>query len=220
VKFVNAESRRRQNRRGQGGRLRDEIVAAAAGMLEETGDEDAITLRGVARKVGIAAPSIYGHFSDVEGIVAAVVAGAFTELDTALDAAGQAAAADPEAHLRAVCDAYLRFAREQPHRYRVMFGRHRAAGESALSQPRPAEELLGSRAFNTLVGAVSRRTGTEPDEGSFTDATALWVALHGYASLQAAVPAFPWPDSAEMLTTLIERLIRGPGPATRTSGSR
>jgi AcrR family transcriptional regulator len=201
---------RSQNRRGEGARLRGDIVAAATALLEETGNEDAITLRGVARRVGIAAPSIYGHFDDVSSILMAVVADAFDELSAALHQAMEASGAvagggDP---LRAVCGAYLDFARDQPHRYRVMFGRHReSAGSALMTEPRPANQLLGAEAFTTLVASVAAHSGAQPEADATTDATALWVALHGFASLQAAVPAFPWPDPAAMLNILLERLV-------------
>ncbi|WP_374213337.1 TetR family transcriptional regulator [Crossiella sp. SN42] len=41
--------------------LRAEILAAAAGLINDGGDERAVTLRAVARRTGIAAPSIYLH---------------------------------------------------------------------------------------------------------------------------------------------------------------
>ncbi len=182
-------------------------MRAAADVLEETGNEDAITLRGVARKVGIAAPSIYRHFKDVDEIVLAVVADAFAELDAALEAAAGAGASVDR--LQAVCEAYLDFARNRPHRYRVMFGRHRETKRTpVVTEPRPTEELLGAAAFTRLVSAVAAHTGKDPDPKTSGDATTLWIALHGYASLQAAVPAFPWPEPADMLDTLLGRLVR------------
>ncbi len=59
--------------------MRAEIVTGAAAVLEETGSEDAVTLRAVARRVGIAAPSIYGHFDDRDQILLAVIADAFAD---------------------------------------------------------------------------------------------------------------------------------------------
>lgn len=171
---------RRRNARGEGGRLRDEIIAAATEILEETGSEDAITLRGVARQASVAAPSIYAHFTDREEIVAAVVAQAFGELDVALaEAAGGG--------LRAICEAYLDFAAERPHRYRVAFGRHHNLPSGEVS----AE---GQAAFTRLVDASG---------GDRRTATLIWVSLHGYASLSAAVPAFPWPDRSTMLAAIL-----------------
>lgn len=49
---------RQRNRRGEGAHLRDEIIAGASAILERTGSEENLTLRAVAREVGIAAPSI------------------------------------------------------------------------------------------------------------------------------------------------------------------
>ena len=111
--------------------------------------------------------------------------------------------------LRAVCEAYPDFAQNRPHRYRVMFGRHREIKRTpVITEPRPADELLGAAAFTKLVAAVAAHTGKEPDPKTSADPTTLWIALHGYASLQAAVPAFPWPEPADMLETLLERLVR------------
>jgi AcrR family transcriptional regulator len=200
---------RRRNRRGEGARLRDEIVTAAAALLEETGSEDAVTLRAVARRVGISAPAIYAHFADREAILQAVVAEAFAELAAAT---GEAAAgrADPLERLRAVCAAYLAFAEERPHRYRVLFARHRREGTVAMTEPKAAEELLGAEAFAALVDAVGAcvEAGCSRSADPVHDATALWVGLHGYATLRASVPAFPWPAPQALLATLVDRLAR------------
>ena len=51
---------RRRNRRGEGDRLREEIITADSQMIGETGDDTALTVRGVARRVGIAAPPSTG----------------------------------------------------------------------------------------------------------------------------------------------------------------
>jgi AcrR family transcriptional regulator len=215
---------RRPNRRGEGVLLRPDIVRAATALVEETGNEDAVTLRGVARKVGISAPSIYGHFEDAEAVLEAVIEEAFDELTATLRAAlgrhTRASTEDPEGALLAVCRAYVDFARERPNRYRVMFGRHRASGGSRMTGPRATSELLGGEAFDTLATAVAAVEGSRsgrPDEVADTllDATALWVALHGYAGLQSSVPAFPWPDADTVVETLVGRLL--PGTASRTS---
>ncbi|MGZ4598174.1 MAG: TetR/AcrR family transcriptional regulator [Actinomycetes bacterium] len=200
---------RSRNRRGEGTRLRDEIVTAAAALLEETGSEDAVTLRAIARRVGIAAPSIYAHFADRDAILEAVVREAFTELAAAVQEAGTE---EPDApgRLRAVCSAYLAFADERPNRYRVLFGRHRREGTPRMTEPKSPDALLGAEAFDALVGAVRAcvESGDSTSDAPGHDATALWVALHGFATLRASVPAFPWPDREALLTTLVDRLAR------------
>ena len=82
---------RRRNARGQGARLADDIVAGALALIERTGSDEAVTLRAVAREIGIAAPSIYAHFADREAIIMAVVVRVFDELSEAITK-GQAAA--------------------------------------------------------------------------------------------------------------------------------
>jgi hypothetical protein len=70
---------RRRNRRGEGGRLREEIITAASPMIGEADDDTALTLRGAARRLGIAAPSIYRHFPDVDQLKMEVVQRAFAD---------------------------------------------------------------------------------------------------------------------------------------------
>jgi AcrR family transcriptional regulator len=74
-----------RNARGEGDRLRSDIVGAARAILLEEGHEAAITLRAVARRVGIAAPSIYPHFPSAAAIVQAVVVEAFGDLNASID---------------------------------------------------------------------------------------------------------------------------------------
>ena len=57
-------SRRTRARRGEGERLREEILDAAERLLIETGNRDAVSIRAVAEAVGVTPPSIYLHFAD------------------------------------------------------------------------------------------------------------------------------------------------------------
>src|SRR6266852_3216557 len=87
-----ARARRRQrNARGQGARLTEDIVSAAITLIERAGTHEAVTLRAVAREVGIAAPSIYAHFPDREAIVMAVTLRVFGELGAAVEQGSAAA---------------------------------------------------------------------------------------------------------------------------------
>jgi hypothetical protein len=51
--------------------------------------------------------------------------------------------------------------------------------------------------------------GRSPSVDLFTDATAVWVAVHGYATLRANHPDFPWPATeASWIADIILRLAR------------
>lgn len=196
-----------RNRRGEGSRLRAEIVRGGAELLDETGQEQSVTLRAVARRVGITAPSIYGHFPDRESILLAVVQQAFAELTEQLQAAQAAAGSDPETRLRAVSDAYLHYARLRPQRYRVMFGGVWDVTDAVRAAASPAEAAaLGQDALAVIVGALRdcAAAGCSASTDPFADAVALWVALHGLAHQQAVIPHFPWP--AGTAERLVERV--------------
>ncbi|MZD05893.1 TetR family transcriptional regulator [Streptomyces sp. SID5785] len=200
---------RRRNRRGEGGRLREDIVDAAAALLDETGDERAITLRSVARRVGIAAPSIYPHFPDQPAIMLAVVRREFAALETHLRAAAQQAGDDPRARLYAVGRAYLGYAQEYPGRYRTMFGGlwMPTLGDSSLTE----QELtsLGEGALKVLAGALAdcAAAGSSAITDPELDAVTLWVCLHGLAHQYAATRVFPWPE-AGIADAIVARVAR------------
>ncbi|GAB2828621.1 TetR/AcrR family transcriptional regulator [Alpinimonas psychrophila] len=202
---------RARNRRGEGTRLREEIVQAAAAMLDEGATEDGITLRAVARRVGVAAPSIYAHFVDRDAILLEVVRAAFDELSVHLSTAkarGTESAAD---ELRAICDAYLSFALERPQRYRILFGGtwDASRAKSSASVGDDAVATLGQDAFNLFVSALDRcaAEGSSASTNTFADAAALWAGLHGYASVRPVTKEFPWPDDvAQRIVTGLAKL--------------
>lgn len=205
-----ATSTRSRNRRGEGGRLREEIVAAAVALLDETGDERAITLRAVARRVGIAAPSIYPHFADQPAIMLAVVQQEFAELSQTL--APAAAEADPVTRLRAVCHGYLAFAQAHPDRYRTMFGGLWKPDLGVNSVTKEQLESLGADTMQTLVDALAScvDAGASTSTNARADAVALWLGLHGLAHQRAVTATYPWPeDIADRIITALAHLDPG-----------
>ncbi len=198
-----ASSHRGQTRnpRGEGAQLRVDLIEAAARLLESSGDARVLTLRGVAREVGVATPSIYRHFSGKNELVEAVVADRFRQLDDALQHA-VTGVSDPGEALRACCDAYCRFGLEYPGHYQVLFGATLSLDPSA----RP-EELPGERVFGRLVAAVQAclDAGEASQGDAFAVAVNVWVALHGIVSLRTSRPSFAWPP----VEALIEAALSG-----------
>lgn len=194
-----------RNPRGEGARLREEIVAAAARLLEEAGNEEAVTLRAVAREVGISAPSIYAHFDDREAIVRAVIDVAFEELCEAVRAA-RVGIADPVESLRAGCHAYVRFAHERPNRYVVLFGRHAATDRDGRDVC--PEDLPGQEALAQLTAAIQDcvTAGVSDVADPARAAVTVWVALHGFSSLHTRMRQFPWGDGDALVDELTFRI--------------
>jgi AcrR family transcriptional regulator len=204
-----ATTTRARNPRGEGARLRDEIVAGAVALLDETGDETSVTLRAVARRVGISAPSIYRHFADQPSIMLAVVQQAFEELDAELYGARDAAGDAPRARLFAVCTAYLEFARKRPGRYRTMFGGLWMPDLEASSVTEADMHALGQQSMRLFVDVLGEcvAAGIATSTDLSADAVALWVGLHGLAHQQSVTVSFPWPpDITERLVVALAHL--------------
>ena len=191
---------RRRNRRGQGELLRQELLDAAAAALRETGD---LSIREVARRVGVTPPAVYLHFPSKEVLVEAVVRDRFNALLLRLrDAITDVP--DPADSLRAGCLAYLRFAADDPASYAVLFG-----GQSAMSFD--GEDQPGGPTFDALVRGIAgcQRTGVAPPGDPHAVAVLLWIGLHGAATLPEARPSFPWPSQEELLDDLLARVGSG-----------
>jgi AcrR family transcriptional regulator len=206
-------ARRARNPQGQGGRLRQDLIAAADRILARTGDVEGLSLRAVAREVGIATPSIYLHFPDKSALVRAVLDARFAELGEAVSAA-VASARGPFESLRAGCLAYCRFGTEHPNAYRVLFNRVPAPAPEP-GQP-PLALNAGASNFGGLVDGVAAcmRAGVVPPpaSGEAADptrvATSIWTALHGIVSLRGSLPRFPWPPLEQQVDDALVGLLR------------
>jgi AcrR family transcriptional regulator len=210
-----AARKRQRNPRGQGSRLTEDIVSGAIALIERTGSGEAVTLRAVAREVGIAAPSIYAHFPDREAILMAVVARIFGELTEAIESSLDRARADPVDRLVAGCAAYVTFGLDHPALYGVLFSEPwPAAPEDCEPVPLGSGGQLvpelGAESFAVLVEAIADcvKGGASASTDVMADATAVWVALHGTVSLRTARPRFPWPDPDEFVRRFVLSLAR------------
>jgi AcrR family transcriptional regulator len=204
-------SRRQRNPRGQGERLRDDIIEAASRLLEDP-TAPPLSLRSVARAVGVAATSVYLHFDDCDALVRAVSVRHFSELVRIQDEA-IADLTDPRARVHAMAMAYCEFGLAHPGHHYVMF---------SIPLPPPPlgpdgvrERPPGRTALNRLVELVAAYLGGTPgDSTSVGTALLIWQQLHGLVSLRISKPTFPWPPLAETVTDAVDRLLDG-APAER-----
>jgi AcrR family transcriptional regulator len=194
---------RRANRRGEGDRLREDLLTVAMSTVEAQGLRR-LSLRGIARQVGIAAPSVYLHFPDLDHLLAAVVEQGFDRLTIATNAAAQDAA-DPAEELRARCRAYCRFALEHPRLYELMF----QAGLPLTLRDAP-EQTPGRRSFDNLVAAVRRclDAGLAPThDDPFRLASLIWTAEHGLVLARISRPSFPWAPIDALVDEMVTRMM-------------
>ena len=217
---------RQRARRGQGDRLRGEILDAAEQLLIETADESAVSIRAIADRVGVTPPSIYRHFADKDTLLQAVCREVFVRLDDTLEKAA-AGATDAFDELMRKGRAYIEFGLTHPESYRILFmlkKGHTAAPPEGVD----ATDLPGSNAFLHLQETVHRvlelggPDGPKPDEYAMT--CSVWTAVHGITSLRIGLPDFPWPSIEEQLGLIAapwrEALCPNEGRTTRAQRTR
>ncbi|MFJ8001444.1 TetR/AcrR family transcriptional regulator [Streptomyces sp. NPDC096310] len=213
---MKSQVKRAPNARGEGDRLRQEILDAATRILEETGREDALSLRGVAREVGISAPSVYLHFKDKAELVSTALDAAYSALAEVMSEAGETAAAagaGPWERMRAIVTAYRRFAIDKPRRYRLMFSLEYEPKRRTSTDEPPIGTVL--RAWTDAVDAYLAETA--PDRRAEAQAVGihLWTALHGQLVLWHTLPGQHAPSESiliELEQSLLQRLLPVPDP--------
>jgi AcrR family transcriptional regulator len=191
--------RRRPNTRGQGELLREEIIAAAAEMLDELADDEALSLRAVARAVSIAATSVYLHFPDRDALVLAVLQRCHEQLVQAGDDA-VAGIDDPVGALRARVLAQVAWAQEHPGLYKVL---HESKVHRRLGMP--FKKVLVER----TVAAVQRcmDAGRAPADDATTVAIDLRTAVNGMLAQRINEPDLPWPPALEQVDRFLAKLV-------------
>ncbi|MBF6228399.1 TetR/AcrR family transcriptional regulator [Nocardia abscessus] len=160
------------------GALRDALLAACLRLIETEG-LGAVSLRRVAREAGVSTAAPYHHFPDRSALLATLSTQGFQLLGAQL-AATRAEAATPLAALAALANTYVRFSRDQPAYFRLMF-------RPELSQPdkHPDTMAAGDAAFGVLADTIAEcvRAGVLPADKADTMAVMFWGLGHGLASL-------------------------------------
>ena len=198
---------RRRNPRGQGSRLRTEILDAASQILADAGAPQRLSLRSVARRAGIAATSVYLHFADVNELTAAVAERYFGELGRTI-ARARRAHDDPGLALLAGCKAYCRYAIRNPGHYRVLFELERP--DLGPNRPYNLEQSAGAGVLQALVEDIERCRSSPlaTAEGDVrVVAVSVWTSLHGIVSLRLSRPRFPWPPLDQLVDVTVRRLV-------------
>jgi AcrR family transcriptional regulator len=200
--------RRERARRGQGDRLREEILEAAEFLLARYGHDDAVSIRAVANRVGCTPPAIYLHFTDKAQLLFEVCGRRFDELSHRIDAAVQAES-DPVARLTAGCRAYIAFGLENPEHYRILFM------QKPLLTPEQWRDLKvsGTAGFAGLEKRVVDAIAANQIEGDSREiAVAVWQLCHGIVSLMIAKPDWGWTEADSMTNHLLGTYLKGLRP--------
>lgn len=157
------------------GELRDALVAAALEVLERDGPS-ALSLRALARTIGVSPMAPYHHFADRAELLAAVAAAGFDRLHARKLAVQAGAGDDPVEALVAGAASYVSFVLDHPHLYRLMKG-----PEFADPARYPDLQRAAAAPAATLLAMIDRLveerrlTGLNAGEGALQ----LWAVAHG-----------------------------------------
>ncbi|MEU9877791.1 TetR/AcrR family transcriptional regulator [Streptomyces phaeochromogenes] len=198
---------------GRRERLRAETTAEIKDVALElmaSGGPEAITLRAIAREMGMTANAIYGYFATRDDLVTVLIGDVYTELADAVDTAWESASADsPAARIQGWAGAFRNWALANPEGFRLVYGdpvpgydtphggaapeaAHRVcAGLTALAAAAwpYAEHLHESSEFEWSdfdAGLVDKVRADFPGLPPAAVALALriWGRLHGLVSLE------------------------------------
>jgi AcrR family transcriptional regulator len=159
--------------------LRDACIEAARDVIAERGLEH-LSLREVARKLGVSHQAPYKHYPSRDHLLAEVIRRCLQGFAAFLDA--RPLHEDPRQDLESLGFQYLAYARENPLEYRLMFS-------TAWPEPAVQPELIADavHAYEILRGVLRRMHGDSPEvqDKVELDAVYVWSAVHGLAGVMS-----------------------------------
>jgi len=161
------------------GDLHQEILCAARDLLEEN-NISSLSLRAVAKKVGVSHTAPYRHFKDKESLLAGIAGLGYDELTAQMNEAVSSHPNDPAAQLQAAGHRYVQLALECPQCTQLMFG-----GVLPCDDTYPELRASGDAAFNGLKTIIEEGQVSGVFKQGDIELLALsaWSGIHGLTLL-------------------------------------
>jgi AcrR family transcriptional regulator len=159
------------------GNLRAALIEAAVVALEAGGE---VSLRDLARRVGVSPTAAYRHFADKSALMTAVAESGFADFSARM---GRALTPDalPGPRMLDQAWAYLTFARDRPEMFRLMF-----ADELPLTDGGTSDMPAARDAFQSLQATIRAINPKADDHRLRSGVLRVWAVLHGYVVLYLA----------------------------------
>lgn len=159
--------------------LREACVAEALAIIDESGLER-LSIREVARRLGVSHQAPYKHFPSSDHLLAELVRQTYAQFAEHLE--NRPRSDSPGDDMACMGHAYFQFATEHPLKYRLLFG-------TPLPNPseHPAMMEEARKAFTILLDGVAHMKGDRSPDLQL-DALFVWAVVHGMATImQTAV---------------------------------
>jgi AcrR family transcriptional regulator len=191
------------------GDLRRALIQAAERVLERDGPQ-ALSLRAVAREAGVSPAAPYHHFKDKSDLLLAIAEAGFVGLGEAIRIAVET---DDAQKMTTIGVAYVKFARDNPALYRVMYD----CSRNQDSMPEKTHEAGGG--FEMVTQAMIN-AGVDPNDevGLKLWCIAAWCSAHGVAEMVGFAQFKPMIEALggeeRFIEELMGRVCRVNPPAT------
>ena len=161
------------------GDLREEILCAASRLLEQH-NISSLSLRAVAKEVGVSHTAPYRHFKDKESLLAGIASLGFDRLAAQLAEAVVSNPNDPAAQLQESGHQYVKMSLQNPQCTQLMF-----SGILPCDDTYPELRLSGDAAFDGLKLMIEegQNRGVFKQGDVEILALAAWSGIHGLSML-------------------------------------
>jgi AcrR family transcriptional regulator len=199
---VNRKERKREQQKR-------EIFLAARELFLRVGHEH-FSMRKLAKEVGCVPGTLYLYFKDKNDLVATLVQDSFEHLMD--DLKRPRTDLNPLEFLKEIMHAYVEFGLANPNHYHFAFMLRRTKSlEKARPRPHRSYALLVNTVRACTEQQLIRQVDTE------LAAQGIWAGIHGVTSLMITMPNFPWGDKATVIDHVVDSLIDGLHPSSKTA---
>lgn len=197
------ETRRERQRR----ELVGEILESARQQLD-AGGRSAVSLRAIARDVGLSPASMYTYFASLDDVFTELIVESFSSLAAALESA-QESVDDPLARLLAVADTYRRWALDNPAQFNLIFT-DQLGGYQAPAGGRTVDaEISALKPIHRSIGGVIGLAGpaTDLEAAGQEQLTGIYGLIHGLVMLNVNGHGIPGLDHRNLLRSALARAV-------------
>ena len=182
------------------GRLKEALLEAGLRALEQAPVAQ-LSLRGLARQLGVSPTAVYRHMADKDALLAALATKGFERFAQA-QAMAQQETSDPLSARRARAKAYVDFALQHPALFELMFSRLLLLSSDAQLH------TAATQAFAQLLEWAARDAGVATDSpAARMAALCRWSFVHGLSRLLLDGPLEGFGSSPQ---ALVDELLQQP----------
>ena len=207
------EGRRARQRR----ELLAEIDLVARRLLEEGGAAN-VSMRAIARGVGLGPASLYTYFDSLDDVLTMLLLSSYRSLASATHAAVDAFAHDPPAD-RALVGilAYRRWALDHGNEFNLIFTDQLPGYEATPGGPTVDAQVA---VFQPILDALAEVAPEHPSLTLLETGVVVWTAFHGAVTLEVNHHLDWLPDTAAFQEVAIRRALVASGIPEPTTSVR